>query len=89
MHADEPHCLTGCSYTYCGDGSKNGNATVDCFFNDPVAQKVGSQVRYSTQSNMKNYKTASTGGTYPTEVRPHMLSLQQAEAVCTSRNLRD
>lgn len=55
------------SYTYCGDGSKNGNATADCFFNDPVAQKTGSEVRYSTQSNLKNYKTASTGGTYPTE----------------------
>lgn len=57
------------SYTFCGDGSKNGNVTADCFFNQPVAKKTGSEVRYSTESSLKAYKTASQGATYPTEVR--------------------
>lgn len=72
-----------CSYNFCGDGAMNGNATAACFYNMPVAQKIGSEVRYSTSPDLSNYNTSIDANTYPTEVSGMGLRPQGISACLT------
>lgn len=56
------------SYTFCGDGDTNGNATENCFFNLPKAVDSGTVVHYSANHYklFKNPIIAKHGQSYNT-----------------------
>ena len=58
-----------CSYSFCGPTDTDGEGNDQCFKGQKVAETVGTAVKYSTRSDFKNSKTATTAGTYPTSVR--------------------
>ena len=62
-------CAPAHSYTFCGDGAKNGNTSEACHYNLPAAKKIGSIVEYGTGAQLNNPKRAeSASEAYQTEV---------------------